>query len=114
MNLSGIFVNTLPADLESVIAAINALEWAEAHHWDDRGRIIATIEAAGSDAAIDRLKTIKALPHVLLAEMVVHYFGEEGQEKPVPHPEAAVEYLNDEHAAPRPSHFSRLKAWSNF
>lgn len=78
MNLSGILVETKPQWLNDVVARLNALAGVEVHHTDAAtGRIIAIQEAADIHAEIEGLKRIKALPHVVLAEMVYHYIAED-------------------------------------
>jgi nitrate reductase NapAB chaperone NapD len=107
---------TAPAHAQSVEEAIAALEWAEVHHSDGRGRCIVTIEAETSEAGIERLKVLKRIPGVLAAELVIHCFEDEAaaQGTAGADPEQAAARLNREDELPPPSHFSRLKAWSNF
>jgi len=75
LNISGILV-VVPVDrLSGSIEALNALPGVEVHHTDpSTGRIVVTLEAPSVDAEITGLRKIKALPHVILAEMVQHYF----------------------------------------
>jgi nitrate reductase NapD len=50
----------------------------EVHQVDEAtGRIVAVQEAADIHAEIDGLKRIKAVPHVIMAEMVYHYLAED-------------------------------------
>lgn len=102
MNLSGIFVVVKPEWLSTVIPELAALPGVEVHQVDEAsGRIVVVQEAADVQAEIEGLQRIKSLPHVILAEMVYHYFAEEaeaysnllaGQE----HAASAVPaYLND-------------------
>lgn len=78
MNLSGVLVVAKPEWREQVIESLNALEGVEVHQVDaDTGRIVVVQEAADIHAEIDGLKRIKALPHVIMAEMVYHYIGED-------------------------------------
>lgn len=76
LNISGILV-VVPVDrLSGTIEALNALPGVEVHHTDEAtGRIVVTQEAASVGAEVDGLLRIKALPHVILAEMVQHYFA---------------------------------------
>jgi nitrate reductase NapD len=81
MNLSGILVVAKPERQADVVGALNALEGVEVHQVDEAsGRIIAVQEAPDIHAEIDGLKRIKAVPHVVMAEMVTHYFGEDARE----------------------------------
>ena len=78
MNLSGILVVAKPESQGQVVAALNALEGVEVHQVDTAtGRIVAVQEAESIHAEIDGLKRIKAVPHVIMAEMVYHYLAED-------------------------------------
>lgn len=80
MNLSGIFVVAKPEWLTSVVADLNALPGVEVHQLDEAtGRIVVVQEAADIHAEIEGLKRIKALPHVVMAEMVYHYLADDRQ-----------------------------------
>ena len=82
MNVSGILVVVSPEHIAALIwwlvlrpARLNGVE---VHHRDmATGRIIVTQEAETIQAEVDGLKRIKALPHVILAEMVYHCFEED-------------------------------------
>jgi nitrate reductase NapD len=78
VNLSGILVVTHPEWLGQVVENLNALEGVEVHQVDEAtGRIVAVQEAADVHAEIDSLKRIKAVPHVIMAEMVYHYIADD-------------------------------------
>lgn len=78
MNLSGILVVAKPDYQGQVVTALNALEGVEVHQVDEAaGRIIAVQEAQDIQAEIAGVKRIKALPHVIMAEMVYHYLAED-------------------------------------
>lgn len=80
MNLSGIFVAAKPEWLASVVADLNALPGVEVHQVDEAtGRIVVVQEAIDIPAEIEGLKRIKALPHVVVAEMVYHYLADDQQ-----------------------------------
>jgi nitrate reductase NapD len=80
VNLSGILVVTKPDYQGQVVAALNALEGVEVHQVDEAsGRIVAVQEAEDIHAEIAGVKRIKALPHVITAEMVYHYLAEDGR-----------------------------------
>ena len=75
MNLSGILVVVSPEHIDSTIAMLNSLPGVEVHHQDSAtGRIVVTQEGESVAAEVEGLKRIKALPHVVVAEMVYHYF----------------------------------------
>lgn len=78
MNLSGILVVAQPENRGQVVASLNALEGVEVHQVDEAtSRIVAVQEAVDIHAEIEGVKRIKALPHVIMAEMVFHYLAED-------------------------------------
>lgn len=80
MNLSGIFVAAKPEWLGGVVADLEALPGVEVHQVDEAtGRIVVVQEAVDIHAEIEGLKRIKALPHVVMAEMVYHYLADDQQ-----------------------------------
>jgi nitrate reductase NapD len=79
MNLSGILVMTRPEYLPGVVAELNALQGVEVHQQDDLGRLVVVLEAERVRDEADGLRRIKAVPHVLMAEMVVHYFEDDDE-----------------------------------
>ncbi len=77
MNLSGILVVVPPERLEEAIAGLRQLPGVDVHHTDPAtGRIVITQEGETIAGEVDGLKRIKALPYVILAEMVYHQFEE--------------------------------------
>lgn len=78
MNLSGILVVTKPKHLAEVIERLGGLPGVEVHQNDAAsGRIVVVQEAEDIQAELDAIKRIKALPHVIMAEMVYHYIAED-------------------------------------
>ena len=78
MNISGILVITPAERLGQTIDALNALPGVEVHHTDpNSGRIVVTQEAGSVQDEVDGLMRIKALPHIVLAEMVHHHFEDD-------------------------------------
>lgn len=78
MNLSGILVIAKPEWQGQVVEALNTLEGVEVHQVDAAtGRIVAVQEAENIHAEIEGVKRIKAIPHVIMAEMVYHYLAED-------------------------------------
>lgn len=78
MNISGIVVVVRPENLDEAVHSLNALDGVEVHQTDqETGRIVVTQEAAAVSLEVDGIQRIKALPLVLMAEMVYHYFGED-------------------------------------
>jgi nitrate reductase NapD len=80
MNLSGILVLVPPEQTQSTITLLNALPGVQVHYQEPAaGRIVVVQEAESTTAEIDGLKRIQALPKVLSAAMVYHYFEDEGE-----------------------------------
>lgn len=78
MNLSGVLVVAKPEWVEQVVASLQRLPGVEVHQTDaETGRIVVVQEAADIHAELDALKRIKAVPHVIMAEMVYHYIAED-------------------------------------
>jgi periplasmic nitrate reductase NapD len=77
LNISGILVVVPPARVEDATLALNALPGVEVHHSEPAtGRIVVVQEAETVDQEVAALCRIKALPGVMLAEMVYHVFDE--------------------------------------
>jgi len=82
MNLSGILVIAEPRHIDSCISQLNSLPGVNVHFSDvESARIVAIQEAESINAEVDGLKRIKALPQVLFAEMVYHYFENDNEAK---------------------------------
>ncbi|MBM4189456.1 MAG: chaperone NapD [Betaproteobacteria bacterium] len=80
MNLSGILVIAKPEWVPQVVADLAAQDGLEVHQTDpESGRIIVVQEATDVHAEIEGVKRIKAMPHVVMADMVYHYFAEDEQ-----------------------------------
>jgi nitrate reductase NapAB chaperone NapD len=70
---AGILVVTDPARFDLTVDALNGLDGVEAHHTDpEQGRIIAVQESGTLPEQEAGLRRIQHLPHVKLAELVVH------------------------------------------
>jgi nitrate reductase NapD len=66
------------AKVESSIALLSELPGVSVHQRDPvTGRIIVTQEAESVGAELEGLDRIKAIPNVILAEMVYHYFEDD-------------------------------------
>lgn len=77
MNISSIVVQTLPENVEGVVASLKGVETCEVHFQDPNGKIIVTIEGEGVDDEIRILKSIQTLPHIIAADMMYSYSEEE-------------------------------------
>lgn len=78
MNLSGIVVICQPPKLSAVSQALSELPGVEVHFEDrDQGKIVVVQEALSIAAEMNGLRRIKALPGVVLADMLYHYFEDD-------------------------------------
>lgn len=78
MNLSGIVVFVPPARLAESVVALNALTGVEVHHTQaESGKIVVVQESETVHDEIEGLKRIKAVPGVIAAELVYHYFADD-------------------------------------
>ena len=78
MNISGILVIVSPQRVDSMVDHLNGLDGIDVHHIEAKtGRIVITQEGASVHDEVESIKRIKALPHVILAEMVHHHFEED-------------------------------------
>lgn len=82
MNLSSILIVTEPRFIDSCITQLNTLPGVSVHFSDiESARIVVIQEAESINSEVDGLKRIKALPQVLFAEMVYHYFENDNEAK---------------------------------
>jgi len=80
-NISGILVVVPPHCVAAMTASLNSIPGVSVHYTEPgSGRIIITQEAETTSAEIDGLQRIKALPDVVVAELVYHYFEDETDE----------------------------------
>lgn len=102
MNISGILVVADGAHIDTVLAQLAALAGVEVRQHDrDSGRIVVVQGAPDVGAEIAGFGRIRALPNVLAADLVCHYFGDQ----PIAEPqlESALASLEaPAPAAPRP------------
>jgi nitrate reductase NapD len=78
MNLSSILVFASPKNIEVLNSCLCDLPGIEVHHQcHDTGRLIVIQEALDDKTEMDGLRRIKALPHVMAAEMFYHYVDDE-------------------------------------
>ena len=103
MNLSGILVIAAPGRLEVTVERLNALDGVEVHYQDAAtGKIVVVQEAAVVRDEVDGLKRIKALPDIILAEMVHHRFEDDNEILDAIPPELANEEVLDPARVPEP------------
>jgi nitrate reductase NapD len=78
VNVSGVLVVVPAAETEAAVEALGGLPGVEVHHTHpETGRVVVTLEAESISDEVEGLRRIKALPTVVLAEMVYHYFEED-------------------------------------
>lgn len=78
MNVSGVLVIAPAAEFDAVVERLDTLQGVEVHHKHrETGRIVVTIEAGSTHEEVEILRRVKALPDVLMAEMVYHHFEED-------------------------------------
>ena len=78
MNVSGVLVVVPAAETDAVVEALGALPGVEVHHTHaETGRVVVPLEAESISDEVEGLRRIKALPKVILAELVYHYFEED-------------------------------------
>ncbi|MBL8327141.1 MAG: chaperone NapD [Rubrivivax sp.] len=91
MNLSGILVTAEAAQIDAVRAALAQLPGVTVDRFDrGTGRLVVIQEAADVQAEMAGFLRIRALPHVLATDLVVHHFEPPGQGDPGPAPTAAA------------------------
>jgi nitrate reductase NapD len=81
--ISGIVVATQPEGLVEVERVIDALDYADVHYSDPRGRLVVTVEAPGIEASMERVEAIARFPHVLSVSLA-QYCVEEGELEDTP------------------------------
>lgn len=75
---SGVLVVVPPDRLDECRLALDELPGVEVHHCHlSSGRIVVVHESASLEEQEERLLQIRALPGVMLAELVYHYLDEE-------------------------------------
>lgn len=78
MNISGVVVQATQTHFDQVKEALRASGVCEIHFEEkEKGKIVVTIEGEGVEEEIRKLGIIRKIPHVLAADMVHSYSGEE-------------------------------------
>ncbi len=77
MNISGILVQTSPNKLQEVLQEIKSNNLWDYHQHDEKGRIIVTLEGENTDEEMKKLNQLKAVNHVITADMVYSYSEDE-------------------------------------
>ena len=75
MNISSILIAVNPQAFNDALKLLHQFDTLEVYHTDQNSsQIVAILEANTVDDEVAGLEAIKALPKVLYAEMVCHYF----------------------------------------
>ena len=78
MNISGIVVTALPEHFAEVTQSLSALQGLVVFQADvASGKLVVVQEAASVGEEVEGFKRIRALPHVIAADLVQHYFEED-------------------------------------
>lgn len=103
MNVSSIVVSTLPKYLDEVVESLKNCDVCDYHMHDELGRIIITIEGAGVEEELKKLKVIEAIPHVASADMQMAYSEDElnAHMEVLETSEAVPKMLNDKDVDPK-------------
>ncbi|MEZ0322855.1 MAG: chaperone NapD [Hydrogenothermaceae bacterium] len=76
-NISGVVVQTKPEFLRTVLESLEETGVCDVHFYDEKGRIIITIEGENTEEEVSKLKIIQSIPYVISAEMHFSYTEEE-------------------------------------
>jgi len=80
MNISGIMVTALPEHVAEVAQSVAALQGVEVFQADvASGKLVVVQEAASVGEEVEGFKRIRAVPHVIAADLVQHYFEEDNE-----------------------------------
>jgi len=103
MNVSSIVVQTLPTYLDEVVESLKNCDVCDYHMHDELGRIIITIEGAGVEEELKKLRVIEAIPHVASADMQMAYSEDElsAHMEVLDNAEVVPKVLNDKDVDPK-------------
>lgn len=103
MNVSSIVVQTVPKFLEEVVQSLKDCEVCDYHMHDEKGRVIITIEGAGVEEELKKLRVVEAIPHVITADMQMAYSEDELNEhmEVLDNADIVPKMLNDEDLDPK-------------
>ena len=103
MNISSIVVQTLPKYLDEVVESLKKCDVCDYHLHDEKGRIIITIEGAGVEEELKKLKVVENIPHVASADMQMAYSEDELSDhmEVLDNAEIVPKVLNDKDVDPR-------------
>lgn len=97
--ISGIVVTSRPEDQAEVRREIEALDYADVHYCDPRGRLVVTLEAPGIDASMERVETIGQISRVLGVSLAQYCSeGDEIKNPPKPRRDTGSRAINSKRA----------------
>jgi nitrate reductase NapAB chaperone NapD len=80
MNISGIVVTALPGNVAEVTQSLSAIPGLEVCQTDiASGKLVVVQEAASVGEEVEGFKRIRAVPHVIAADLVQHYFEHDNE-----------------------------------
>ena len=80
MNISGIMVTALPEHVAEVAQSLSALHGLEVFQADvASGKLVVVQEAGSVGEEVEGFKRIRAVTHVIAADLVQHYFEEDSE-----------------------------------
>jgi nitrate reductase NapAB chaperone NapD len=80
MNISGIVVTALPEHVAELAQVLSSLPGLEVSHADAAsGKLVVVQEAASVGDEVEGFKRIRAVQHVIAADLVQHYFEEDNE-----------------------------------
>lgn len=88
MNYSALLVTSKPGKLSEMLSSLKKMQNVEVHHIDKvAGRCIVVLEAPGVGDEVEEFKKISTLESVMDCALVVHWFDDEAQVKPIQDPD---------------------------
>ncbi len=77
MNISSAIVKVPPKYMKQVLEALQNSNLCEVHFYDDKGRIVITVEAENVNSEMEKFDQISKIPHILSVDLVYCYSEEE-------------------------------------
>lgn len=103
MNYSGILVQVTEKFYDEVYAALEDLDVCDVHFGEKaQGKIIITVEGAGVEEEMTKLRIVQGVPHVLAADMIHSYSEDELDKnmKSLANGDVVPAWLNDDNIGP--------------
>ena len=78
MNISSVVLRARPVALDAVRSALSILPGVEVHAATEDGRLVLTLEDAGTASAADTFVRLHDIPGVMSVSMIYQYSDESG------------------------------------